>query len=194
MVWPMSWDDALIGRNVRSDSREGQWRCVAQCSTGAAIAASRTRSQGRTVPGERGQISALIIGNSVFPTTKYYANPFESQRSHRRVVVLALAALLLVVASCPLRVRDGVTRPSVKTLTQKLGTGPAEMDPFLFPAPLRHRRNPTVRLHFPGIAITLSLRAKRRKQARRYHCTRSRERLKNKKIRMRGRRLLDLLV
>src|ERR1700732_3322651 len=30
MVWPMSWDDALIGRNVRSDSREGQWRCVAQ--------------------------------------------------------------------------------------------------------------------------------------------------------------------
>src|SRR6202022_775605 len=132
--------------------------------------------------------------NPVFPTTKYYANPFESQRSHRRMVVLALAALLLVVAPCPLRVRDGVTCPFMKTLSQKLRVGPAKMDPFLFPAPLRHRRNPRIRLHFPCLTITLSLRAKRRQQARRHHRTRSRERLKDEKIGMRCRRPLDLLV
>src|SRR3984893_12999904 len=126
MVWPMSWDDALIGRNVRSDSREGQWRCVAQCSTGAAIAASRTRSQGRTVPGERGQILALVIGNPVFPTTKYYANPFESQRSHRRMVVLALAALLLVVASPSTRWNDPPIRENfaAETWDRTSGNGP----------------------------------------------------------------------
>jgi hypothetical protein len=54
------------------------------------------------------------------------------------MVVLALAPLLLVVDSRPPRVRNGVTRPFVKTLPQKLGTGPAEMNPFLFPTPLRH--------------------------------------------------------
>ena len=33
---------------------------------------------------------ALIIGNPVFPAAKCYANPFESQRSRRRMVILAL--------------------------------------------------------------------------------------------------------
>src|SRR5882762_3661062 len=150
--------------------------------------------QGRAAPGERGQIFLLIIGNPVFPAAKCYANPFEGQGSHRRMVVPALVALLLVVGSCPHRVRDGVTRPFVKTLPQKLGAGPAEMHPFLFSALLGHGRNPRVCLHFVCAAITLSLRAKCRQQARRHHRTGSRQRLKDKKIRMRCRRLLDLLV
>src|SRR6516225_10524091 len=95
----------------------------------------------------------------------------------------ASAALLLVIASCPHRLRDGVTRPFVKTLAQKLGTSPAKMHPLLFPALLHHRRNPRVRLHFPGTAIALPLRAKRRQQARRHHRTRSWERIEDEKNR-----------
>src|SRR5215813_886826 len=107
---------------------------------------------------------------------------------------LATVAKLLIIASCPHRLRDGVPRPFVKTLPQKLGTGPAKMHPLLFPALLYHRRNPRVRLHFPGATIALALRAKRRQQAWRHHRARSRKRVKDEKIGMRGRRLLDLLV
>jgi hypothetical protein len=49
-------------------------------------------------------------------------------------------------------------------------------------------------LHFRRIGVTLPLRAKRRQQARRQHRPRSRQRLKDKTIRMRCRRLLDLAV
>src|SRR5215831_15052711 len=110
------------------------------------------------------------------------------------MVSFASAAELLIIASCPHRLRDGVPRPFVKTLAQKLGTGPAKMHPLLFPALLHHRRNPRVRLHFPGTAIALPLRAKRRQQAWRHHRPRSRKRVKDEKIGMRARRLLDLLL
>src|SRR5215470_6225224 len=110
------------------------------------------------------------------------------------MVSFASAAELLIIASCPHRLRDGVPRPFVKTLPQKLGTGPAKVHPLLFPALLHHRRNPCVRLHFPGTAIALPLRAKRCQQAWRHHRTRSWERVKDEKIGMRRRRLLDLLV
>jgi len=106
------------------------------------------------------QIFAFVIGDPIFPATEYDANPFESQGPHHCVVVLALIALLLVIRPGPGRLRNRVTGPFVKALPQKLRTCPAEMHPFPFPAPLRHRRDPTVGLQFVGAAVTISLRAK----------------------------------
>src|SRR5215469_7655042 len=63
---------------------------------------------------------------------------------------------------------------------EEIRAGPAEMDPFLFPAPLGYRCDPRVRLHFRCVGKTLPLRAKRRQQARRHHRTCSRQRLKEK--------------
>src|SRR5260370_30799529 len=110
------------------------------------------------------------------------------------MVSFASAAKLLVIASCPHRLRDGVTRPFVKTLAKKLGTGPAKMHPLLFPALLHHRRNPRVRLHFPGAAIALALRAKRRQQAWRHHRTRHWARVKDEKTGRHHPRLRHLLL
>jgi hypothetical protein len=63
------------------------------------------------------------------------------------MVVLAALALLLVVARAQTRLRNRVSCPFVKTLSQKLGTRPAKMHPFPFLTPFRLRRNPTVLLH-----------------------------------------------
>jgi hypothetical protein len=65
---------------------------------------------------ERGQVRVFIVRNSVLPATKYDADPFESQGSHGLMVGIALATLLLVVRSCPLRLGDRMTRPFVKAL------------------------------------------------------------------------------
>src|SRR5215469_16522805 len=101
-------------------------------------------------------------------------------------MVAAPTSLLLVVGSSPRRLRNRVTGPFVKTLPQKLRTGPAEMHPLAFPDPLRHWRDPAVGLQFGGAAVTISLRAKRSQQARCHHRARSRQRVKNEIIRMRG--------
>ena len=132
--------------------------------------------------GERGQISALVISDPIFPATENDANPFEGQPSHHRVVPLASLPLLLIVASRPSRVSDGMPRPLVKAPPQKLRTGPAKMYPLLFPTPFCHGRDPTVGLYFRGVGVTLPLRSKCRQQAWRQHRPRSRQRLKNKKI------------
>ena len=65
---------------------------------------------------ERGQVPVFIVSNSVLPATKYYADPFESQGTHRLMVGIALATLLLVVRSRPLRLSDRMTRPFMKAL------------------------------------------------------------------------------
>jgi hypothetical protein len=113
--------------------------------------------QSRAAPGKGCQIFALVIRNALFPTAKDYANPFEGQGSHCPMVIHAFAALLPIICSRPHRVADGVTSPFMKTLPQKLGAGPAKMDPLLFPALLYHWRDPGVCLDLAGIAIALSL-------------------------------------
>src|SRR5262249_28738660 len=102
------------------------------------------------------------------------------------MVVAAPISLLLIVGSGPNRLRNRVTGPFVKTLPQELGTGPAEMHPLPFPAPLRHRRDPTVGLQFVGAAVTISSRAKGSQQPRCHHRTGSRQRFENEKVRMLG--------
>src|ERR1700727_2042646 len=82
----------------------------------------------------------------------------------------------------------------MKTLPQKLGAGPAEMNPLLLSALLHHRCDPTMLLYLLGAAIAIALGAKRRQQARRQRAPRSGQRLKNEKIRMCARCLLDLAV
>src|ERR1700684_590517 len=89
----------------------------------------------------------------------------------RGMVVLAALALLLVVARAQTRLRNRVSCPFVKTLSQKLGTRPAKMYPFLFPTPFRHRRNPAVLLHLFRTGITIALRTQSRQQARRQRCS-----------------------
>jgi hypothetical protein len=80
--------------------------------------------------------------------------------------MVAPISLLLAVGSSPPGLRNRVTGPFVKTLPQKLRTGPAEMYPFPFPTLLLHRCDPAVSLHFVGTAITIPLRAKGSLQAR----------------------------
>src|SRR5215472_17617920 len=109
-------------------------------------------------------------------------------------MVAASTSLLLVVGTSPRRLRNRVTGPFMKTLPQKLRTRPAEMHPFSFPTPLRHRRDPTVGLQFVGAAVTISFRAKGSQQPRCHHRTRSRQRVENEKIPMLGGRFRNLLV
>jgi hypothetical protein len=143
---------------------------------------------------ERSQVRVLIVGNSVLPATKYDADPFESQCSHGRMVGVALTALLLVVNSCPFRLDDGMTRPFMKALPQKLGAGPTEMYPLPFPAAFCHRGDSAEGLDLACTAVTLPLRAKRCQQTRRHYSTCSGQRIKDEKIWMRCRRLLDLPI
>src|ERR1700724_693037 len=92
---------------------------------------------------------------------------------------LPALALLLVIGACPNRLRNRVSCPFVKTLPQKLGTRPAKMDPFLFPTPFRHRRNPTVLLHLFRTGITIAVRTQSRQQAWRQRRSGSRKRPEN---------------
>ena len=143
---------------------------------------------------ERSQVRVLIIGHTVLPATKYDANPFESQCSHGRMVGIALTALLLVVNSCPFRLDDGMTCPFMKALPQKLRAGPTEMYPLPFPAAFCHRGDSAEGLDLVGTAITVPLRAERCQQSRRHYRACSGQRIKDEKIWMRCRRLLDLPV
>src|SRR6516225_4961698 len=95
---------------------------------------------------KRGQIRLLIVGNSVLPATKYDADPFKGQCPHGCMMGIAFTTLLLVVNSCPFRLDDGMTRPFMKALPQKLWAGPTEMYPLLFPAAFCHRGDPAERL------------------------------------------------
>ena len=61
---------------------------------------------------ERGQVPVFIISNSVLPATKYDADPFESQSSHRLMVGITLATLLLVVRARPLITVEATSTPN----------------------------------------------------------------------------------
>src|SRR5579864_3118890 len=118
---------------------------------------SEGRGQVRTSPGQRREISGLVISHTILPAAKHDANPFKGQGPHRSMVFLAALALSLVVGTRPHRLRDRVCRPFVKTLPQEFGTRPAEVHPFLLSATLRYRRNPAILLHLFGTAVTIAL-------------------------------------
>ena len=86
-------------------------QCFSQCFRGS----YRSAEWGAAL-NERGQVRVFIVSNSVLPTTKYDADPFESQGSHGFMVGIAFTTLLLVVRSRPLRLCDRMTRPFVKAL------------------------------------------------------------------------------
>src|SRR5215469_9158629 len=154
----------------------------------------RELTQWRASLSECRQVFIFVIGDPIFPATKQDTNPFESQRSYCCVMVAAPTSLLLVVSSGPDRLRNRMTRPFVKTLPQKLRTGPAEMHPLPSPAPLLPRRDPTLDLPFVSVAVTISFRTKGSFQPRCEHRTRSRQRVENEKVRMLGSYFLDLPV
>ena len=62
-------------------------------------------TQWRASLSECRQVFAFVIGDPIFPATEYDANPFESQRSYRCVMVAATISLLLVVGPSPRRLR-----------------------------------------------------------------------------------------
>src|SRR5262249_7590727 len=118
------------------------------------------RGQMRTSGGQGREISGFVIRHAILPAAKHDANPFEGQGPDRGMVFLAALALALVIDTRPNRLRDRVSRPFVKALPQKLGTGPAKMHPFLLSAALRYRRNPAVFLYLCRTPITIALRTK----------------------------------
>src|SRR5215469_12053275 len=115
------------------------------------------RTERRASSGQCRQIFVFVIRYAILPAAKHDANPFEGQGSHRGMVVLAALALLPVIGAGPRRLRNRVSCPFVKTLPQKLGTGPAEMHPFLLPTRLRHGCDPAVFLYLVGAAVTIPL-------------------------------------
>src|SRR5579864_2266556 len=60
---------------------------------------SEGRGQVRTSPGQRREISGLVISHTILPAAKHDANPFEGQGSHYGMVVLTTLALLLVIGT-----------------------------------------------------------------------------------------------
>jgi hypothetical protein len=74
------------------------------------------------------QVFAFVIGDPIFPATEYDANPFESQRSYRCVMVAAPISLLLVVGE-PTPIAQSSERPirenfAAETSDRPSGNGP----------------------------------------------------------------------
>src|SRR5689334_3727293 len=107
---------------------------------------------------------------------------------------LATGTLLLIIGACPGRVGDGTAGPLVKGLPQKLGTGKANMDPFLFPTAFLDWCDSCRRLQLAGIIPAIALGAKSSQEPWCQGRPGSRQAIKNEKIGMRSRRLLDLPV
>src|SRR6266516_4654820 len=84
--------------------------------------------------GQSFTVEVFAIRLAVLPATKQNANPLESQSPHDRISRLALGALLLVIGPGPGRGADGMCRPLMKRLANKLRTRPAPMHPTLLPA------------------------------------------------------------
>ena len=84
--------------------------------------------------------------NEVLPTAKEDPHPFEGQRTQGRVMVVAPAPLLIVVAARPHGEADRLVRVFVKRLLEELRTGQAVMHPEGFAAAFGHGRDAGVGL------------------------------------------------
>src|SRR5262245_20350880 len=82
----------------------------------------------------------------------------------------------------------------VERLPYEVGTREAEMNPAAFPAALDHGCDPRPSLHFGSVLVAFALRTEGCQQPRRHHLTGARQRVKDEKIGMRFRRLLDLPI
>src|SRR5262245_27206681 len=115
---------------------------------------------------------------------KQNANPFEGQHAQGSVMTFAGAPQPLVKSSRPAAPVAGMSGKLVERLAQKLGTGPAPVDPTLFATLLGHRRNAKQLLRLLGGPKAIPIRAKGRHQARSQHCARSRKTVKQGAIGM----------
>ena len=136
--------------------------------------------QRRTSSLKRLQIPRLIIQRAVLPAAIQDPNPFERQRAHGGMMVLALRPFLFVISSRPHRLPHRKSRKFVKGLPQKLRTRPAHMDPVLVAAALPDRRDAARFLHLLGALETLAAAAKSRQQSRRQSRPRARQPLENR--------------
>ena len=81
------------------------------------------------------------------------------------MVILAQLTLAPIVGASPSGFLDGVSGELVKSLPQKLGASPAEVDRLGAAAALGHRSNTGVVLQLSGVLVTLALGAEGGDQA-----------------------------
>ena len=111
-------------------------------------------------------IAGIIVGDTVLPAAEGDADPLESQRPDRRVVVFAGVFLLVIVDSRPLAEGDRMAGPFVECLAEKLRTSPPEVDPFALAAPLHNGCDATELLHVARHGIAIAQRAEGGQEAR----------------------------
>src|SRR5215470_8041430 len=127
---------------------------------------SEGRSQWRTMAMQARYIAGIVVRDAVLPAAEGYADPLESQRPDRRVMVFAVAFLLLIVNARPLAEGDRMAGPFVERLAEKLRTSPTEVDPFALAAPLHNWRDATEFLHVARRGIAITQRAESSQEAR----------------------------
>jgi hypothetical protein len=93
---------------------------------------------------ERLEIGRRIGRGALLPTAVENAEPCAGQGAHRRLVCLALVALLLVLDVCPEGMPNRFRCPCDESLAEARRTLAAPMHPELRAAAFRHRRNARV--------------------------------------------------
>src|SRR5258708_37822424 len=91
------------------------------------------------------------------------------------MVIIAKLTLAAIVGASPSGFLDGVSGELVKSLPQKLGASPAEVDRLGAAAALGHRSNTGVVLQLSGVLVTLALGAESGDHARPHDWASSRQ-------------------
>jgi len=131
---------------------------------------------------QAGYIAGIVVRDAVLPAAEGDADPLESQRPDRRVVVFAAAFLLLIVEARPLAECDRMAGPCVERLAEKLRTSPAEVNPFGLAAPLHNWCDATEFRHLAGRGIAIAQRTESGQEARGQGRTGTGERVEDRKI------------
>ena len=140
------------------------------------------------------EVAGIVVEDAVLPASKRDSNPLEGERPYSSVVAYAALALLLIVSTSPVTETDGVSSPFLEGLPKEFRTSPAVVNPGGLSAAHQNGSNPTELLYLGRRSISVPLRAKGSKQARSQYRTSSGERIKDCKIGMCRRRLLNLAV
>jgi hypothetical protein len=91
-----------------------------------------------------------------FPTAEEDPDPFVSQGAHGGMMAFTAGPLGLIKVRSPSTEADGVAGKLVEGLTQKFGTGPAEMNVFFgFATLFSDRSDPEIGFGFQAVLETI---------------------------------------
>ena len=96
------------------------------------------------------EVAGFIVKCASFPAAVQNTNPFERQRSYRRLVLLAAVSEHIVVRFCPRTLSDGMRCEFMKRLSQEFVTGPTTMHVAALATLHCHRRDSAETLDFVG--------------------------------------------